>query len=124
MMESKSLFLSALLGLCGYGYCSDVSSETLDYTVTDEAWFEIEVKDYRGKYWSGKFTVGVFGDIVPLTSLNFISIARKYRNLDQEMWYKGSLVHRIVEDFMIQMGDITVGEYDLILYICIKTTSY
>jgi len=100
------LMLSAVLGL---GYCGE-------YTVTEEAWFEVKVEDMDGpgEDFTGRFTVALFGDAAPMTVLNFASIAKGYKSKkgkeEKTLEYKNSPVHRIVQDFVIQMGDITEGD--------------
>jgi len=93
---------SALLtvGLCG------------NNTVTDEAWFEMEVKDMDGpgQDYRGRFVVALFGETAPMTVMNFVSITRGYSRGKEDLHYKASPVHRIVPDFVIQMGDITMGD--------------
>lgn len=90
-------------------------------TVTDEAWFEVEIKDYEGvgKNYKGRFTVALFGEVAPLTVLNFVSLVRGYRRPKAEfpgsgiyetLSYKNSPIHRVVPDFLIQMGDIVKGD--------------
>ena len=58
-----------------------VESAGIPLTVTEEAWFEVEIKNYEGKdqHYRGRFVVALFGDIAPLTVLNFISLVRGYR---------------------------------------------
>lgn len=50
------------------------------YTVTDEVWFEVEVKDLDGpgQDYRGRFTVAVFGETAPMTTMNFVALARGY----------------------------------------------
>jgi hypothetical protein len=66
-----AVFLVAMVTEC---YCGN-------YTVTDEAWFEIEVKnmDGPGIDYRGRFTVALFGETAPVTVLNFKSIAKGYK---------------------------------------------
>ena len=80
--------------------------------VTDEVWFDVEIKDYdgQGEDYRGRFVVAVFGDICPMTVLNFVSLAKGYKRGRKNLHYKNSPVHRIVRDFIIQMGDVTVGD--------------
>ena len=83
------------------------------YTVTEEVWFEVEVKDLDGpgEHYKGRFVVAVFGEAAPMTSLNFISLARGYfKKRGKSLTYKGTPVHRIVPDFVVQMGDVTKGD--------------
>jgi len=88
------------IGLCG------------DFLVTSEAWFEIKIKDYEGpgEDYVGRFTVALFGETAPITVLNFKSLAQGHKKGKQTLHYKGSNIHRIVPDFVVQMGDITKGD--------------
>ena len=81
-------------------------------TVTEEAWFDVEIKDLDGpgEDYRGRFTIALFGDAAPMTTLNFASIARGYKRSGEKLWYKNTIIHRIVPDFVIQMGDITRGD--------------
>lgn len=87
-------------------------AECGNYTVTDEAWFEVSVKDMDGpgKDYKGKFTIALFGEAAPMTAMNFAAITRGYKRGRENLHYKGTPIHRIVPDFVIQMGDITVGD--------------
>ncbi|ELU04597.1 hypothetical protein CAPTEDRAFT_47195, partial [Capitella teleta] len=78
--------------------------------VTEEVWFEIETVQNTGETLKGRFTVALFGEIAPLTVMNFVAITKGYRSNEHLLHYKGSNVHRIVQDFCIQMGDITKGD--------------
>ena len=85
-----------------------------NYTVTEEVWFDIEVLNYDGpgEDFRGRFVVAVFGETAPMTALNFVSLARGYQRSPKarKLSYKNSLVHRVVQDFVVQMGDITKGD--------------
>ena len=51
------------------------------YTVTDEVWFDVEVKDTpdgRAAY-KGRFTVALFGETAPMTVMNFVAITKGYQ---------------------------------------------
>ena len=100
-----ALFLSAFLALLATAYCGK-------YTVTDEVWFQVEIKglDGPGQDYTGRFVVAVFGETAPMTTLNFVSIARGYKLRDTTLFYKGTNIHRIVPDFVVQMGDVINGD--------------
>ena len=82
------------------------------HTVTDEVWFDVEVKDLDGpgEDFKGRFVVALFGEAAPMTSMNFAAIARSYRRGTQLLSYRNTKIHRIVPDFVVQMGDITKGD--------------
>merc|ERR1719384_2855007 len=44
-----------------------------------------------------------------MTCMNFAAIAKGYKRGNLDLKYKGSNVHRIVQDFVVQMGDFTHG---------------
>ncbi|KAK3097578.1 hypothetical protein FSP39_011099 [Pinctada imbricata] len=84
-----------------------------NFTITEEVWFDVEIKDHDGvgEDYRGRFVVGLFGDVCPMTALNFVSLAKGYkRGKGKTLSYKKSPIHRIVQDFIIQMGDITNGD--------------
>lgn len=97
----------------GHGDKLNDEEPDTNYTVTHEAWFEVEIKDHEGHgdNYYGKFHVGLFGDTVPMTVLNFVSLAKGYKvktgGSPQRLYYKNTPIHRIVQDFVIQMGDVT-----------------
>ena len=107
----RSLLCVLLVSLVALAAAKDTSTD-IAYTVTDEVWFDIVIKDMNGpgKDFTGRFTIAVFGDAVPLTALNFVSIARGYKTKKRLFSYKNSRIHRVVQDFILQMGDITKND--------------
>jgi len=83
-----------------------------NYTVTDEAWFEVEVRnlDGPGQDYRGHFTIALFGETAPMTVMNFVALTKGYSKGNNNLKYKGTIIHRIVQDFVIQMGDVTTGD--------------
>lgn len=72
-MAAKVLILS-LYTLVSLAYA------VKEYTVTEEVYFDVEIKKYEeGEDYHGRFVVGVFGDICPVTAMNFVSLARGYK---------------------------------------------
>lgn len=51
-----------------------------NHTVTAEAWFDIEILDYDGPGddYRGRFVIALFGKTVPMTVMNFASIAKGF----------------------------------------------
>lgn len=81
-------------------------------TVTDEAWFDVQISDHDspGEDFHGRFVIALFGDVAPMTVMNFAAITRGYKRGNENLHYKNTYIHRIVPDFVIQMGDITTGD--------------
>ena len=73
-MKSLIYCVLGLVCMFGFGSCGN-------FTVTDEAWFEVEIKDFEGpdQNYRGSFTVALFGESAPMTVLNFASIAKGYK---------------------------------------------
>lgn len=59
----------------------------------------------------GRLIIELYADIVPLTAENFRQFCTgEHRYKDQSLGYKGSIIHRIIKDFMIQAGDFIKGD--------------
>jgi len=54
----------------------------------------------------GRVVCELFNDITPKTCENFRALCTG----EQGLTYKSSIVHRVVEDFMVQLGDFTKGD--------------
>jgi len=104
-INMNPLAVVVFLGTLAIAYCGN-------HTVTDEAWFDIEIKDLDGpgEDYRGRFVVALFGDVAPVTVMNFRTLVKGYKHRHEKLHYKNTPIHRIVKDFIIQMGDITVGD--------------
>jgi len=100
-----ALFFVALFTFYASAYAGN-------FTVTDEVWFDVEIKDYEGpgEHYKGRFVVAVMGEAAPMTTLNFVSIARGYTRGKKKLTYAKTPIHRVIPDFVLQMGDTTVGD--------------
>ncbi|KAI3380810.1 hypothetical protein SNEBB_006162 [Seison nebaliae] len=77
-------------------------------TVTEEVWFKIGKKSVTDDQFRtiGTITIGVFGDVVPMTALNFVQLAKGFNRPAKniQMSYNGTHIDRVVRDFMITIG--------------------
>ncbi|XP_060566460.1 uncharacterized protein LOC132725375 isoform X2 [Ruditapes philippinarum] len=103
--KMAALLYVSLFAVFSLGYCGN-------YTVTEEAWFDVEVKDLDGpgEDFRGRFVIGLFGDTCPMTTMNFAAIAKGFVRGREDLGYKDTKIHRVVPDFLIQMGDVTIGD--------------
>ena len=60
----------------------------------------------------GEIEIGLFGEIVPKTVVNFASLCSGWTepSSGKTYGYAGSKIHRIAYDFIIQGGDLTNGD--------------
>ncbi len=77
-------------------------------------WLEITVyaPDHKKKSVVGKIEFELFDDC-PITCENFKCLCTGEMGTGvsgKELWYKGCKFHRIIPEFMIQAGDITMGD--------------
>ena len=64
-------------------------------TVTDQVFLDVMINDHP----AGRIVVGLFGDVVPKTTKNFIALATYGVG---GKTYKGSRFHRVIKKFMVQ----------------------
>ncbi|XP_067666830.1 peptidyl-prolyl cis-trans isomerase B-like [Haliotis asinina] len=78
-----------------------------EVVITEHVYFDMIIYNYRGtENLEGRFVVALFGELAPMTVLNFVSLAKGYRRGKQFLTYNQTRIHRIVPDFVVQMGDV------------------
>jgi len=77
-----------------------------DLLVTKKVFFDISIDDEP----SGRIVIALFGETCPVTVQNFASLARGNFRGDNKLSYNNTIVHRIVQDFVIQMGDVVEND--------------
>jgi len=78
--------------------------------VTDIVYFDLTM----GGEPIGRIEIGLFGKTVPKTVKNFVELATRHNTQPSAdgklVGYKGSIFHRVINDFMLQGGDFTKGD--------------
>jgi len=95
------LFLSGAVVFVLYLKLSSGSEAPLK--VTNVVFFDIEI----GGVAQGRIEIGLFGEVVPKTAENFLTLATCK---DKNLCYANSKFHRVIKQFMIQGGDFTRGD--------------
>lgn len=80
-------------------------------TVTAEATLEFMIKNYDDSGdLVGTVKIGLFGNTVPMTVLNFMTLCNSVKRPTGELKFAGSYCHRLIPDMHFQCGDITTGD--------------
>jgi peptidyl-prolyl cis-trans isomerase B (cyclophilin B) len=103
-------FLFVILYLVYAVYGTEDTSKTKGPKVTDIVFFDITI----GGEPAGRIEIGLFGKTVPKTVKNFVGLATRHEKEEAKdgklVGYKGSMFHRVINDFMLQGGDFTNGD--------------
>lgn len=95
--------------LCGSAIVCLVASvaqcATPELKITDKVFFDVTIAGEP----SGKLVFGLYGDIVPKTVENFKQLSAGAELDGQKIGYQGSVIHRVIPNFMAQGGDFTNG---------------
>ncbi|KAI1296544.1 Peptidyl-prolyl cis-trans isomerase B [Halotydeus destructor] len=98
------LFLICQLVVAVYGSGDSTSKGP---KVTDIVFFDLTIGGEPG----GRIEIGLFGKTVPETVANFVQLATRHQTEESKdgkpVGYKGSIFHRVINDFMLQGGDFT-----------------
>merc|ERR1719254_246328 len=100
-----SRFLPAVL----VGCIAALGAAQGEPTVTHKVFFDVQIGDEA----PARVTIGLFGDVVPKTVANFVSLCTGDKGIGKSgkpLHFKGSKFHRIIPNFMIQGGDFTRGD--------------
>ena len=76
-----------------------------DETITAKCYLDVVIGDNDAR---GRIVIGLFGNTVPKTTKNFLSLCRGDKGSSYS--YKNMIFHRVIPNFMIQGGDITNGD--------------
>ncbi|KAL4452390.1 hypothetical protein ABPG75_008052 [Micractinium tetrahymenae] len=78
------------------------AAQAAEPEVTNKVFLDI---DGGSPELSGRIVLGLYGNVVPRTVKNFVTLA----NGTEGYGYKGCTFHRIIKDFVLQGGDFTAG---------------
>lgn len=90
-----------------YGLILNASFYSTLPVVTHRAYLDIEMEGEQ----VGRIVLGLFGDVAPKAVENFVSLCKcdkgKGKLTGKDLCYKGSKIHRVITNFMIQGGDFS-----------------
>jgi len=99
----------------GVVYCLSITTQYVhcegterSVRVTNEVEMTFVLDNYQG---SGeqkelKAEIALFAEEAPMSVMNFLGLCRGYNKKGRTLHYVGTPVHRVVPDFVIQMGDV------------------
>nr|QIQ54710.1 capsule gland specific secretory protein [Reishia bronni] len=118
MALTWKLFVAAILMTSSASFAEGVRGNDLQWeankvneTITAEARLDFLVKNYDDNGdMHGSLKIGLFGERVPMTVLNFVSLCNGVKRPQGELKYTGSSCHKLITDMHVQCGDITNGD--------------
>ncbi|XP_952655.1 peptidyl-prolyl cis-trans isomerase taCyP precursor, putative [Theileria annulata] len=100
----KFLVLKLFL-LVSYALCRKPKPVEPSHKVTHHVHLEVQT----GEKATETLVVGLYGDLVPKTVNNFVSLCEGTKIGDKHYSYVDSFFHRVIPNFMVQAGDIVNG---------------
>lgn len=76
-----------------------IDPATSPLKITDSVYFDVEYVDNKNTKQQGRIVIGVFGDALPKTAVNFVTLAKSNA-------YAGTSFYRIISELSIQGGAI------------------
>lgn len=86
---SITVFVCCMLSCCcmvqANEWVHEINEEhngSVEYIVTSEAWFDLTIKDTKDSnevIRKGRIVIGLFGDICPMTSTNFVQLTKGFK---------------------------------------------
>ena len=78
--------------------------------MTHRAYIDIEMNGEK----LGRIVFGLFGEVAPKAVENFVALCQcdrgKGKITGKDLCYKGSKIHRVIPNFIVQGGDFTKGD--------------
>ncbi|KAH0479609.1 MAG: uncharacterized protein KVP18_001967 [Porospora cf. gigantea A] len=81
-------------------------SDPADMPLGASCFFDVTIDEVD----AGRIELGLFTDVVPKTTANFIALANGHVFDKVPEGYKSSIFHRVIPSFMLQAGDFTNGD--------------
>lgn len=101
-MGGKKLFFGWVVLACFFMVGCVAAQEKTVAVANPKVFFDISIGDEK----AGRIVMELFADVVPKTAENFRQLATHEKGFG----FKGSILHRIIPQFMIQGGDMTNGD--------------